>query len=81
MSHRVVMLQPALRDAPRAIRDEAHSRFEQIAKGLGDVPADNALWASVRVSRLCLVVDGWSFMYELDGETLRVTGVRRPRQR
>ena len=73
------MVQPALEAAPQAIRDEAHSCFEQLAEGLGGIPAESAFWDSVRVSRLCLVIRGWSFIYELDDETLRVTGVRPPR--
>jgi len=71
------MVEPALIGAPADVRDEACSRFEQIVEGLAGIPADNVFWASVRVSRLCLVVRGWSFFYELDDGTLRVTGVRR----
>lgn len=76
MGHRVIMVEPALRAAPRAVRDEARERFEEIAEGLQGIPADSAFWASVRVSRLCLVVRGWSFFYTLEDETLRVIEVR-----
>jgi hypothetical protein len=61
---------------PVYILQEARLRFEEIAEGLEGIPQESAFWASVRVSRLCLVVRGWSFFYTLDGETLRVTEVR-----
>lgn len=77
MRHRVIMVLPALVAAPEEVREEARSRFEQIAGALDGIPPDNAFWASARVSRLCLVVRGWSFFYELDDGTVRVTGVRR----
>ena len=70
------MVQPALKAAPKAIRDEAQLRFEEIAAGLQGISADSAFWSSVSVSRLCLVVRGWSFYYTLDDETLRVIEVR-----
>jgi len=70
------MVDPALRAAPKAVREEARERFEEIAEGLQGIPADSAFWESVRVSRLCLVVHGWSFYYSLEEETLRVTEVR-----
>jgi hypothetical protein len=76
MSHRVIMVDPALAAAPKAVREEARRRFEEIAEGVGGIPADSAFWASVKVSRLCLVVSGWSFFYTLEGETLRVTELR-----
>ena len=76
MGHRVIMVHPALRAAPKAVRKEARERFEEIAEGLQGIPPDSAFWASVRVSRLCLVVRGWSFFYTLEDETLRVTEVR-----
>ena len=77
MTHRVIMVEPGLRSAPQKIRDEARERFQEIAEGLEGIPADNAFWVSAKISRLCLVVGGWSFFYTLDGETLRVTDVRR----
>ena len=77
MRHHVIMVDPALAPAPEAVRREARSRFEEIAEGLSGIPADSPFWASVQVSRLCLVVSGWSFFYTLDEETLRVTEVRR----
>ena len=76
MGHRVIMVDPALRAAPKAVREEARERFEEIAEGLQGIPADSVFWESVRVSRLCLVVHGWSFYYSLEDETLRVTEVR-----
>jgi hypothetical protein len=62
--------------APKPVCAEARIRFEEIAQGLQGIPQDSPFWASVRVSRLCLVVRGWSFYYSLEGETLRVTEVR-----
>jgi hypothetical protein len=76
LAHRVIMVHPALRAAPKAVREEARERFEEIAEGLQGIPVDSAFWASVKVSRLCLVVRGWSFYYTLEDETLRVTEVR-----
>jgi hypothetical protein len=77
LRHRVIMVLPALASAPEQIRVEAQTRFDQIADALEGIRPDNAFWSSVRTSRLCLVVRGWSFFYELDDGTLRVTGVRR----
>lgn len=70
------MIEPALRIAPANVRQEASRRFEEIAAGLDGIPEDSVFWASVKVSQLCLVVHGWSFLYTLDSETLRVTEVR-----
>lgn len=81
LRHRVLVEQPALHDAPEAVLNEACSRFQEMAAGLARIPPESIFWASARVSRLCLVVRGWTFMYELDGETLRVTEVRRPQYR
>jgi hypothetical protein len=63
--------------APSDIYEEARARFEEIAEGLEGIPPISVFWDSVRVSRLCLVVRGWSFFYTIDGLTLRVTEVRR----
>jgi hypothetical protein len=63
-------------DAPEGVCAEARFRFEEISEGLQGIPPDSPFWASVRVSRLCLVVRGWSFFYYVDDETLRVTSVR-----
>jgi hypothetical protein len=76
LGHRVIMVQPALRGAPKEVREEARERFEEIAEGLHGIPSDSVFWESVRVSRLCLVVRGWSFYYTLEDETLRVIAVR-----
>jgi hypothetical protein len=76
LGHRVIMVQPALRAAPKEVREEARERFEEIAEGLQGIPRDSVFWESVRASRLCLVVHGWSFYYTLEDETLRVTEVR-----
>ncbi|MGZ7042769.1 MAG: hypothetical protein ACXVH7_13335 [Thermoanaerobaculia bacterium] len=77
MTHRVVMIDPALSRAPSKIREEARLRFQEIAEGLEGIPSDNAFWVSAKVSRLCLVVRGWSFSYTIDEDTLRVIDVRR----
>jgi len=76
LTHRVIMTEDVVESTPVYIRQEARLRFEEIAEGLKGIPDASAFWASVRVSRLCLVVRGWSFFYTLDGETLRVTEVR-----
>jgi hypothetical protein len=77
MAHRVVMADTVMEGTPVYIRQEARLRFEEIAEGVQDIPPENAFWVSARSSRLCLIVHGWSFFYTFDGETLRVTEVRR----
>ena len=77
MTHRVIMVQSVVESTPEYVRQEARLRFEEIAEGMNGIPQDSAFWASVRVSRLSLVVRGWAFFYTFDGETLRVTEVRR----
>jgi hypothetical protein len=77
MSHRVIMVEPAVAPVPEEVRERARQRFQEIAEGLDGIPPDSPFWASVQVSRLCLVVSGWTFFYTLDEETLRVTEVRR----
>ena len=76
MTHRVIMTEDVVESTPVYVRQEARLRFEEIVEGLEGIPMESAFWASVRVSRLCLVVRGWSFFYTLDGETLRVMEVR-----
>jgi len=65
-----------LTDAPALVCAEARLRFDEIVEGLQGIPPESPLWASVRISRLCLVVRGWRFYYMIDDETLRVTAVR-----
>jgi hypothetical protein len=77
VTRRVVMSKPVLEAAPEYIKQEARLRFEEIAEGLEGIPTESAFWESVRVSRLCMLIHGWSFFYTLDAETLRVTEVRR----
>ena len=74
MARRVVM-PTVLMKAPDGVCAEARLRFEEITLALEEIPSESPLWASVRVSRLCLVVRGWCFLYEIETETLRVTGV------
>jgi len=71
------MSNPVLEAAPEYTKQEARLRFEEIAEGLEGIPTESAFWASVRVSRLCMIIHGWSFFYTLDAETLRVTEVRK----
>jgi hypothetical protein len=70
------MVDSVLKRAPPAVCNEARKCFEEIAEDLDRIASDSVFWESTRVSRLCLVVCGWSFFYELDRETLRVTEVR-----
>ena len=77
MIHRVVILEPVLEATPVYVRQEARLRFEEIAEGVQNIPPESAFWASVKVSRLCLVVHGWSFFYTFEGDTLRVEEVRK----
>lgn len=72
---RVVILGPVLEEAPQYVLEEARIRFEEIAEGVKDIPEDSAFWTSVRVSRLCLVVHGWSFFYTFEKNILRVIEV------
>jgi hypothetical protein len=75
VARRVVM--PAnITTAPEPIRAEARVRFAEIVEGLQGIPPDSPFWASVAISRLCLVVHGWRFYYMIGDETLRVTSVR-----
>jgi hypothetical protein len=73
--HRVIIAERVLEAAPRYVCAEARIRFEEIADGVKDLPADSVFWESLAVSRLCLVLRGWSFFYTLERGTLRVTDV------
>ncbi len=73
--HRVIIAEPVLEAAPRYVCAEARIRFEDIAHALKDLPADSIFWKSLAVSRLCLVLHGWSFFYTFERGTLRVTDV------
>ena len=72
MRRRVIISESVLKAAPRYVCAEARIRFEEIAEGLKDVPAGSVLWDSLAVSRLCLVLHGWSFFYGFEDDTLRV---------
>jgi hypothetical protein len=76
--HRVIMVRQALCDVPPDIYQEAGAQFREIAEGLEGIAAESPFWASLRVSRLILEVRGWSFVYTLDDETLRVTEAHKP---
>lgn len=60
---------------PAAVRERAEQQLREICEGLLAIPRASAFWTSLRQSRLCLVVDDWSFFYEVDGGTLLVTQV------
>ena len=62
-----------LQAAPEYVRREARIRFEEIAEAVVGIPEDSVFWNSARVSRMCLVVHGWSFFYTFEGNTIRVT--------
>lgn len=72
---RVVILEAVLEAAPKYTLEEARIRFEEIAESVKDIPEDSAFWTSARVSRLCLVVHGWSFYYAFQEGILRVVEV------
>ena len=72
----VIEFAQAIDAAPYDVRHDLRAQMEELADELEQVPSDNPFWDSMRVSRLCLVVRGWSFYYTFDGETLRVTDVR-----
>jgi hypothetical protein len=76
LSYRVVFTEAACA-APQEICEEARAILEDLLASLSLIPTDSVFWESMRASRLCLVVRGWSFLYGFDGETLRVTEVRR----
>jgi hypothetical protein len=75
LTRRIIEFAPVALVAPSEIYEEARARFEEIAEGLEGIPPVSVFWESVRVSRLCLVVRGWSFYYTIDGLTLRVIEV------
>jgi len=76
LSYRVVFAEAA-RIAPDDVLEEARSILEDLLGSLALIPSESVFWDSMRASRLCLVVRGWSFLYGFEGETLRVTEVRR----
>jgi hypothetical protein len=76
LTRRVIMSEPALEAAPADVRAEAQARFDEIVAGVEGIAADSPFWQSADISRLCLMVRGWSFFYTLDPRTLRVTEVR-----
>jgi len=76
LAHRVVIARPVLEATPVYVRQEARLRFEEIAEGLSAIHPGSAFWTSLRVSRLCLVVHGWSFFYTLEEQRLVVTDVQ-----
>jgi len=76
LTRRIIEFASVALVAPSEIYEEARARFEEIAEGLEGIPPVSVFWESVRVSRLCLVVRGWSYYYTIDVLTLRVTEVR-----
>jgi hypothetical protein len=77
LSHRVVFTEAACA-APPEVCEEARAILQDLLGSLSLIPSDSVFWDSMRASRLSLDVRGWSFLYGFEGETLRVTGVRRP---
>ena len=76
LTYRVVFAEAAC-VAPADVVEEARSILADLLGSLALIPSDSVFWDSMRASRLCLVVRGWSFLYGFEGETLRVTEVRR----
>ena len=76
LSHRVVFTEAACA-APQDVCEEARAILEDLLGSLSLIPGDSVFWDSMRASRLCLVVRGWSFLYGFQGETLRVSEVRK----
>lgn len=62
-----------VRAAPAGVLREAEERLQRLADSLTGIPAGSPFWASLAVSRLCLVVEGWSFYYSFDGKVLTVS--------
>jgi hypothetical protein len=62
----------AARALPADVRREAEKRLRRLADSLTGIPAQSPFWESLAVSRLCLVVEGWSLFYSFDGKVLTV---------
>src|SRR5215468_10571612 len=77
LRYRVVFAEAALA-APQDVREEARAILVDLLVSLFLIPKDSVFWESMRASRLCLAVRGWSFFYGFEAEMLRVTEVRRP---
>ena len=77
LARHLVDLTVAVRAAPADVREEARACFEEIVDGLAGIPQGHTFWDSVRGTRLCLMVRGWSFFYRVDGETVRIVDVLR----
>jgi len=60
---------------PADVQEEARVQLESIAESLRAVPRAHVFRKSLGQSRLCLIVRGWSFYYEVDDQMLRVTYV------
>ncbi len=59
--------------APADVLRETEERLRRLADSLTWIPPESPFWESLAVSRLCLVVGGWSFFYSFDGEVLTVS--------
>jgi hypothetical protein len=75
-TRRSIEFGPAAYAAPAEIREDAREQLQELADSLSGIPAESAFWNSMQVSRLCLVVRAWSFLYSFEGQTLRVNDVR-----
>lgn len=76
MTSRYIEFSQATLAAPSGVREEARARFQELLESIGEIPASSVFWQSMQASRLSLVVRGWTFLYTLDGEALRVEEVR-----
>jgi hypothetical protein len=74
-TRRSIEFGPAAYAAP-AIREDARAQLQELADSLSGIPANSAFWDSMQVSRLCLVVRTWSFLYSFEGQTIHVNDVR-----
>jgi hypothetical protein len=75
-TRRTIEFAPAAYSAPPSVREEARARLQELADDLAAIPAESVFWESMRVSRLCLVVRAWSFLYSFEEVTVRVNDVR-----
>ena len=71
----IIEFSSAVTGVPAAIQARAEGQLREICEALQAVPRASPFWSSLDQSRLCLVVDGWSFFYEVDGRSLLVTQV------
>ena len=76
MTRRAIEFASATQRAPADVREEARAQLEELSESLSAIPEGSVFWDSMRISRLCLVVRGWSFLYGFTDGAVRVTEVR-----